>query len=48
MKQLICNRCGKPSKPGKTIGDHCGQFFDETARGMFCSGSIKEVDNFDV
>ena len=40
MKKLICNRCGKDAKSGKITGDHCGQFFDEEKKGMFCSGSI--------
>lgn len=42
MKKLLCNRCGKPAHQGKQTGDHCGQFFDEVKKGMFCSGSIIE------
>lgn len=42
MKELICNRCGKPAKDEKGAGDHCGQFFDPEKGGMFCSGSIIE------
>lgn len=37
---LVCDRCGKTAKEGKAIGDHCGQYFDEINKGMFCGGKI--------
>lgn len=47
MKQLICNRCGKIAKTGKSVGDRCSHFNDTRNEGVFCTGLIKQVDNYD-